>query len=307
MKCRFAAIMLCVVLLLGLFPISVNASDLKTSPDDTVLADEYWALYSHEDAECVYNIHINIAESTGSFAIIYLENQDTMLEHSFSLDPEMVQPNSSEFWNAIVDKCYAEVSAWKEVDLTTAISVQTDCNQTSTYAVSDSTFKTYFTNWLVSKYGAQRQDSYVKGKTVNGITFIQYETVRYTVSKSNVYVINTAMTVAGVITGILGLSPTATLISVIGLFASVGGMITAGTRLDEYSLNVYWLKYVVAQGGTIKHSYAEKYINYIGYASSEMGKYSVDTESIYTTYNPSSGLFESDDAQFTAAYNSYMS
>lgn len=116
------------------------------------------------------------------------------------------------------------------------------------------------------------------------------------------------MTVAGVITGVLGLATSVTLLTVIGAVAAVGGLVTAGTVWDEYDLYVYWLKHVIVRSGTTKHSFAEKHIYYDGYGTDTIpvpDTLPLDILETRVAYNPSSDLFESDSAQFNAAYKSY--
>ena len=304
---RFISILLCLTLLFSTVPLNVSAVDSDAVSLSNVYSGENYAVYSHKDANCYYNIFLNTITATGSFAIVYCNAPDFMYEYCFTLALDSINITSLDFWSNLVSFCFNTDSEWRSVYLPGLIAVNDTSNGATTYTITDSTIKNGFRNWLISKYGSQRTNSYVKGTTKNGITFLQYETVEYSVIKNNTYVVTQGISVAGFIATFLTYAINPTLSGVIGLFTTTAtGMIAAGTSIDEYSLNVYWCKYVTAKNGTKKLSYAEKYINYIGYASNELEEYGVDTSSAYITYNPSSSLFESDDAQFTEAYNNYM-
>ena len=117
------------------------------------------------------------------------------------------------------------------------------------------------------------------------------------------YKVNQAISVAGFITGVLGLVAGVGIVSVIGAVAGTAGLIAAGTKINEYDLSIGIVKNMTVHGGNIIHASAAKVIHYTGYANPDTGYADVDEGSETVNYHPSEDLFEDHYLLLDAAWN----
>lgn len=309
MKRRIYAVVIAITLLLNIIAPTVHAADFSPAAPGTILSYENYTLYSFENQAYKYNIFLDTNSGVGSFAIIYSKAPDSMQECSFSIDPESIDINSAQFWNGMVSNCLSDTASLNHVNTQTAITASISTQNELARGVSYDYLSAY-ESLLTEEYGPEREYHYRSTYVVGGVIFQQREDISYGVDKCNSYVINNAMTVAGVITSIIGAVASAGLLSLIGLVATVGGVITAGTRLDEYELYAYWNKYIVTQGGIVKYTSAQRHAFYCGYGSNKVpvpDDLSLDLLETDYIHVPNEDYFTDDYAQYAEAYVNYRS
>lgn len=305
---KLFTVALCLTILINIFAPFVNASEATSTASGNIFSDDNYAIYSYEDSTQLLNIILDMHTGIGSFAIKYADVSTQICEYVFTISIEDIHIDSLEFWEELISYCFDNDSEWTSIFLPSSVTVVTPEENQKTRAASYDYAGAYM-SLLEAEYGNVRSNYYVKTSVVNGVVFMQYENVDLGVSKSNSYIINYAMTAAGLITSVLGLVTSKGLLTVIGLVATVGGVVTAGTRLDEYQLHTIWEKYITANGGTIKHSFVSMIALYTGYGSNKVpvsDELSLNLLEAHYSYTPSQAVFNSDSAQFNEAYQSYI-
>ena len=267
MKKHLVSLVLCLVLVSYLFTPYTNVAAADYASPGNVIVSGSYAVYSYEDAQCRYIIFLDTSTSSGSFAVVYNSTPNLMYEYIFALPTNGIDVASSSFWNHLIADCFENVNLDHAINLNTAVIPSTDSQIATTYAVTSDPYEDDFLDWLENKHGPAREGSYVYGTTVNGITFLQYENVEYQVVKSNSHVVTKAISIAGLITSIFGFYYSPGLVAALGLLFSGASLVPAGTRIDTYTLCVYWEKYITAKDGTIRHSFTWKSIDYQGFLS----------------------------------------
>lgn len=303
-KQRFISILLCLVLIVNLSITYVYATSPVVNSPGNVFVNENYAVYSYDDDQYRFNIFLDASISSGSFAVVYKSNDNLMYEHIFNIPSNSIDFYSTSFWNNLIADCFENTQLENAINIDNAVALLDESQNANTRAVTNDPFEDDFLDWLEIKHGPARQDSYVCGSTVRGITFLQYETVEYQVTKSNAYTVMQAISVAGLITSVIGFVASPGLVAALGILFSGIPLISAGTQIATYTLSVYWTKYVTAKDGKIKHSFTTKCIRYDGFVSGS--DYVVNEDEPFIACDPSRAYFESNADQFNAAYNSYM-
>lgn len=297
-KLRIISALICISLLLSIA--SPLAFATEAEPLSNIIIDKNYAMYQQEDSEHSFTIYLNTETFNGSFAVIYSNNPEYMYDYLFTLDTDEIDTSSSSFWDNLISDCFAQSSQWTTIYLPYALTYQTEYS-----AISRTTPETYFTDWLYDKYGAQRTNNVAGYYMRNSQLFVVYESVSYQVNLASSYRVNQAISVAGFITGILGLVAKVGIVSVIGAIAGVAGVIASGTHIDEYHLSVGMSKQVTVQGGSIVHASASKCIHYNGYANPDTGASGVDESSAIISYYPTEDLFEDHNALVDTAWEHF--
>lgn len=292
---RIVAILICLSLLLSISSPLAYATESGASTN--VIVGENFALYQFEDHEHGFTIYINTETFSGSFSVTYKNNPHYLYDYLFSCDNMVVDTSSNAFWNSLASECFAQSSQWSTIFIPTAITQQNNYSRT--------TPENYFNEWLYEKYGSEHTAS-VKGYYMRqSQLFVVKEDMDYHVGISASYTISVAISVAGFVTAVLGFSASHPVISIIGVIAGVGGVIAAGTQINEYVLSIGYIRNAYVQGGSIIHASASKVIHYTGYANPNTGYAGVDEGSMVFSCYPTDELFEDINSLVDAAWDHF--
>lgn len=271
---------------------------------NTPVTDGNYTISGYETEETRLNIVVNNADQTGQFALVNLDSPDYMYEFTFDLDDAAANTSNIDF-NALKAYCLENETLWNEVYLPSAVTVtETDANQPQTFAVDSNV--TYFENWLTDKYGSEYSGQLLSTKTQNGTKMYLKSGFQAYAYKDRSYLLSATMTVAGFVTGILGLAAGATAVAVIGAIAGTGGLLTMGKSVYEYVVRANWFKYATVVSGTgYPYGLSDKFTFYDGYVYTGTGTCNVDEASASTSYVPSSTVYNSNTNVFTSAFDEY--
>ncbi len=139
------------------------------------------------------------------------------------------------------------------------------------------------------------------------LIFHLYEDLHYEAAKECRITIYDAISVAGLITSILGLNPNAPLISLLGLLFSAGSMIPSGTEMEIYTVSAVWDRYVKKRDSAILLTIpSQHYITFTGYANPITGNCELHLESRSESYYTSKAYFNDLYGQLEEGYQEYV-
>ncbi len=303
-KIKILSLMLTLTLLFNLTAPLVHATchtDLRTVQMSTPVSTENYTMSGAETLDVRFNILIDRTSQTGQFALVYLDSPNYVYEFTFDLDSE----TSNYDFSAIQDYCFSNENQWRAIYLPNSVSkVQFDENQPQPIATDSNV--TYFENWLINKFGKEYGGNLLTTKTQNGTKMYLKSSFQVYAYKDKSYMIRNTMTVVSFVTGVLGLAAGANAVGVIGLIAGADGLLHMNQSVYEYRLRANWFKYAtVVSGPGYPYGLTDKFTYYTGYVYTETGNRNVDTESVSTTYVPSSTVYNSNTKIFESAFDEY--
>lgn len=307
---KFLCILLCSAIILGISsPVAYASSEYSIDLSNIYQGTNY-VVYYCETISFRYAVYVNTSTGVGSFSIIQSESPDYMYDLTFTISPEDIIVNSLSFWNTIIDHCFTVYSEYTPIYLPSAIVITTPENTTMLavdpyeddfYDLLDKRLE----EKLYNNYDSEL--NYIKPYSNRGIytasnqgtLYMLYETLNYYIDRDNSYYIHTAMTIAGFVVTIMGLSASPPILGIIGVICGVDGILQSGTYIYEYDVYALWRRNVRLQNSTINLTNYTKEIRYQGFANSVTNDCTLHYDGEKITI---STLYDDIDAQFEEAF-----
>ena len=281
--------------------------------DIHVSGDNAFCIYRSNDY--TYCAHINTSSTSGSFAINYTNNPDTIYEYTFVADPASMEVESTDFWNAVLSECFSSSAQWSGRSLSGSISVSTPSDGVAQpYAVDP--YVSQLTQTLQNIVGTAPYTGSIVATAYKGSNiFHVYQNLAYYASLADSFTLAEAMSVASLITGILALTLgpaaglTATLLSIISIGFGAGSMLVpAGTTIKAYNVFAKWERYVKRKDSSSWLTEAKQYtLSYYAYVNPNTGFCEIDTGSFSEAYAPSQAQYNDTAALLEEGYQNYLS
>ena len=298
---RVVSVVLSLALVFCLQQPFAYASENEQSSDSYIIDD--FAYYGFDDENALYNIIVSLEDRTVQFALTYKADQNKLYEYEFLL-PDTISFDAPLVWENITDICFNNAENWKSVNVSDAVYIETNSmDETSMRAVDE--HKTYFTDWLAEQNGNPIDELFFSSQIMGGVMFSRYFMRQNTAYVSYRYILTQTLSVAGFLTGVVGLALSPTLMAVFSTIIGAGGLV-AGSTVTQYTLRTINCYYITADGGTYPYSMVDYFIYYTGYVYSETNGHGVDTASRYSFYDPSEHFYLAATEQFNTAYSEYL-
>lgn len=303
-KVKFLSLILTLVLAFNLTaPLAHSAgyTDGRTVQMNMPITNRNYTINGAETSDMRFNILIDSTTRTGQFALVYLDSPDYVYEFIFDLD----FVTSTHDFSAIQSYCFSNEHQWRKIYLPNSVSeVKFNENLQQTRATDSNVI--YFENWLINQFGNEYSGNLLTTKTQNGTKMYLKSAFQVYAYKDKSYLIRNTMTIISFVTGVLGLAAGANAVSVIGLIAGADGLLHMNQSIYEYKLRANWFKYATVVSGTgYPYGLTDKFTYYTGYVYTETGNSNVDSESAFTSYVPSSIVYNSNTKIFDNAFDEY--
>ena len=220
------------------------------------------------------------------------------------------EPASISFWNGIIEYAERNISSATPVTFT-------DVTYEKPIDVTDrrSSAGADLLQDLRSFIGQDEYFDILKTSTPlyrNGVAFRVYESMQFRILSDGYKAWSTTITVASLITGILGIVITAptivTICSVFGVAASAASLILPG-RINKYICSAMVYRYVTANGSEYMYNVTDKFIDYKGYEDADDNSTErayADSSSQTITFTHGQSYFGSYTSQVDDAYQMYL-
>lgn len=220
------------------------------------------------------------------------------------------KPASNSFWNGIIEYAERNISSATPVTFTdVTYEKPIDVTAMRSSAGAD------LLQDLRSFIGQDEYFDVLKTSTPlyrNGVAFRVYESMQFRILLDGYKAWSTTITVASLITGILGLAltnPTITAIcSAFGVAATAASLILPG-RVNKYICRAMVYRYVNANGSKYVYNITDKFIDYKGYENADNNSTErayADSSSQTINYIQGQSYFGSYTAQVDDAYQMYL-
>ena len=216
--------------------------------------------------------------------------------------PELFNPSSLAFWNRVIE--YARS--------------RTDCILSSQAEVTDyaiagsirpySSASADLRSEMRDLHGEEYFRVFQHSSVYNGQTFEIYETKEYRTMYNRQYTWHDTMTIAGIITTIIGGVTTGALVNAIctafGVVSGLSTWLPANSKMNSYTCRIYFTRATSINGSTYMYNVANEYIDYTGYedAADNDNRASIDISSQFIEYPQGREYYYSFSSQIADAY-----
>lgn len=220
------------------------------------------------------------------------------------------KPASNSFWNGIIEYAERNISSATPVTFTdVTYEKPIDVTAMRSSAGAD------LLQDLRSFIGQDEYFDVLKTSTPlyrNGVAFRVYESMQFRILLDGYKAWSTTITVASLITGVLGLFITESLIlticNVFGLIVSAATTLSPG-KINKYICRAMIYRYVTANGSKYIYNITDKFIDYKGYEDANInstGRAYADSGSQTINFIQGQSYFGSYTAQVDDAYQMYL-
>lgn len=305
---KIISIAVCLSMLLSIAVPVYAAETIPCEKDYTVLDVSEGKLYASKDEEKSVAILTDEEQLLIDISINYLDNPDIVYQWIFNDYPITEFVDNVAFWNGIIE--YAEehresasIIEFEDITYENPIDVSMMRSSAGADLIED----------MENLLGKTEYDKQIKKTTYKSEVFRIRESLVFRVVTSGSKSWSKKITVATLITGVLGLpGVTDDLLSAIcgafGVTVSAATLLPAG-KINKYSCRAITSRYVTVNGSSYAYNITDKIIEYKGYEdadNSSKERAYVDSSSKTTSYTDSKTYFNSYDSQIKDAYDTFL-
>ena len=261
-------------------------------------------MFIQETNEKLIAIGVDNTTHVITISIKYKTTPDTVYQWIFTDYPEKAfNMNDLSFWDGIIDYAEERPAEATPVHFTTE-EISADEPMVISSAGAD------LREDLQELVGTEHYDKYVSTRVINGKIFHMYEHLSFNIYKTRTVSWSTGITLASLVTNILGLATTsrtlAIICGVLGIAYTVASEIIPEGRIITYTCEANYHRYVKLDSGS-KYALTDKFVTYTGYEDADLnssGRASIVPETKKEVYGISEDYFNG--GIFNDAYNNYI-
>lgn len=265
-------------------------------------------IYVSKTTDKVVTIMTNNSLHLIDISIMYPENETVVYEWSITDYPVATfSPANEYFWMGIVEYAELHMSSAKTVTfINNTYDTPIELPQTRSSAGAD------LLEALEDYEGSEYHGDLLYTTTYQGKTFRVYESMDHGIFIAGTKAWNTPITVASLITGIIGTATTSTLVAAIcgafGIATSAGALLDPG-KLNQYTCEANTYRYVTINGSSYVYNTTDKFVTYNGYEDADNNSTNrayIDSGSRSVNYPDGSTYFVSFTSQVQDAYDMFL-
>lgn len=300
---KLVSVILCISIVFSITSPLACATDSDVADLGNVLEGDGFAAYIYEDDSQRYTIFVNTDTGLGSFAVMYFTNEEYVYEYCFSLDSDSIAVEAVAFWTELLSECFSASNQWDEIYLPTAVTVQTNTNDNIATLAVDSVEDEFITLLEDHFDDTEHTGRIIATQYYGGTRFHVHENLEFGVSEKNTHILSQALSVASIVTGILGMQVTSTILGVLGFAADV--ILPSGTEIGTHSVGATFVRYVRIADRAAWLNSCNCVYEFNGYYISATDHYGIDWSSETVVYSHSEDYFNDTAQQLDDGYYYY--